>query len=319
MASTTTNIASGNDIIDGLITGFQWAVPASPTPFVVTYSFPTAASQLTGSGYGGAPGSGSGSETQSFSECTTAQKDAYRAIFALFALIFEVDFHEITETDSTHSDMRVSRTGENVVPGAAAWTYPVGGGARPGDIWIKTGGSADSTMRHANESAAIGDPVPSNRDFIFWCIMSNRTYEGEAAGNHGEVSAGHFPMTLGYGEVLALRYMYGGAKANPFGAGSVHRVDPTTGAWIVDDMVIVQSSIAKTLFTLIGGATDSFDKSDFPGATLNLSAEGITTLDSGLLVTHNTTVAGNMISAGDFTAEAAAVTGRIAGSLGLRI
>ena len=86
---------TGNINIDALLGSYKWAVSN------LTYSFPTSAS-FYGSNYG------SGETTNGFGTLNAQQQAAARAAFTQMSAVANVTFTEITETSTTHADLRLA-------------------------------------------------------------------------------------------------------------------------------------------------------------------------------------------------------------------
>src|SRR4051794_20131410 len=97
MTSTSTYSPTGNSYVDGVLIGVKWAVSS------LTYSFPTSGS-FYGTGYGG------GEPLNNFAPLNSVQQDAIRAALGMYAAVSNVSFTEVTESASTHADLRYAES-----------------------------------------------------------------------------------------------------------------------------------------------------------------------------------------------------------------
>ena len=112
---------SGDQSIDGLLSGVQWSGHA------VTFSFPADGAFYDGyAGVGLEPATG-------FESLTAAQMQVVRKVLSIYASIANITFTEITETATEHADIRFGRS--DALPADYAWSrYPDGGPG--GDVWL---------------------------------------------------------------------------------------------------------------------------------------------------------------------------------------
>ncbi len=89
MTATSGVSATGDQRIDGLISGVKWGVSN------LTYSFPTSADYY---GYSG--------EKSTFGVLSDTAQDAVRDILEQFSAVANITFNEITETDTDHATLR---------------------------------------------------------------------------------------------------------------------------------------------------------------------------------------------------------------------
>src|SRR5262245_5658840 len=94
MAGTTGVAASGNQDIDGLISGIKWNTTT------LTYSFPTSRLQYN---YTGEP-------TDNFEAFNPQQKAVVRGFYQIIESVTNLHFNEITESLNTHADLRFGMT-----------------------------------------------------------------------------------------------------------------------------------------------------------------------------------------------------------------
>src|SRR5262245_13797276 len=106
MTATASVPRSGNQDIDGLLSGVKWAVSS------LTFSFPTSASVYE-------PGSDPSNELKTFAPLNAAQQDDVRWVLQQYASVCNVTFTEITETSTTHADLRYAGSDAP----STAWAY----------------------------------------------------------------------------------------------------------------------------------------------------------------------------------------------------
>ena len=100
MASVTTVTWTGNQDIDGLLTGYKWAQTS------LTYSFPA-----DGSFYGSHYATTNTQNTTGFAQLNAAQQDAARSVFAQYQAVSGLTFTEMEETATQHATLREAQSG----------------------------------------------------------------------------------------------------------------------------------------------------------------------------------------------------------------
>jgi serralysin len=131
--------------LDALLSGGYWAhTPGTTTQ--LEFSFMT-----------GAPGYASGSEVSGFAQMTADQKSAVRDILDVFERYLDVQFTEVTDSD-TGIDLRFGRcpqssAGYAYLPGSPGFPAQPGDNQEEGDVWIATGLDA------FNSGLAPGEPL----------------------------------------------------------------------------------------------------------------------------------------------------------------
>ena len=118
MPAVATYGATGSPNLDGLLSGIKWGVAT------LTYSFPTSGS-FYGAGYG------NGENAKGFEAFTAAQQTAVKAALANIAAVANLTFKQVTESASTHGDLRYA---ESDLP-STAWGYYPTTAAVGGDMW----------------------------------------------------------------------------------------------------------------------------------------------------------------------------------------
>jgi serralysin len=266
MAATSTIGKTGNLYIDGILSGTRWGV------LTLTYSFPASAS------YYGSP-YGSGEPSSGFEAMTPAQQTAIRAVLAQYSAVANVKFTQVTETSSTHGDIRFAET--NLTN--TAWGYFPSTRAEGGDVWFNNsqnlfespvkGNYAYFTMlhevghamglKHTHEVSGLFGLMPGDRDSIEYTVMSYRSYVGAST------SVGYANETYGYAQSLmmfdiaALQKMYG-ANFTTNSGNTTYSWSPTTGEMFVNGVGQGTPGANRILLTVWdGGGTDTYDFSNY--------------------------------------------------------
>src|SRR5689334_15242657 len=118
MASTVTVVRTGNQDIDGVLSGSSWS------DLNLTYSFPTKASYY-GSSYG------KGEPLDNFGTLNASQAQVTRDVFAMIASVTNLNFKEVSETSTNHATLRLANS-DRPFP---AWTYLPDASNEAGDTW----------------------------------------------------------------------------------------------------------------------------------------------------------------------------------------
>ncbi len=258
---------SGDAYVDGLMSGRAWNAST------LTFSFPASAS-FYGSGYGdGEPYSG-------FQAFNAAQQSATKAVLAQVASVVRLDFAAVTETASTHGDLRFAETSRV----STAWGYYPSTDPEGGDTWYSASGTYDSPrlgnyawltllheighalgLKHPHEASGAFGAQPADRDSLEYTVMSYRSDVGAAADYYRNGSSS-YPQTLMMLDIAALQKMYGADYSTNAG-DTVYRWSPTTGQMFVDG-VGQAAPIGNKIFMTVwdGGGSDTFDFSAYTGA-----------------------------------------------------
>ena len=138
MPSTASVTPTGDPYVDGVLSGVKWGVTS------LTFSFPTDPSYY-GSSYG------AGSEpTNGFKAFTTIQQDAVRAALQMYSAVANVTFTEVTESATTHGDLRYAESNNP----STAWAYYPSTSEKGGDVWAN------------NSTHWYDNPVKGNYAFL---------------------------------------------------------------------------------------------------------------------------------------------------------
>ncbi len=274
MPATSTISPTGNDYVDGVLSGTKWAVTS------LTFSFPSSAS-FYGSGYGsGEPGS-------NFEALNSVQMNAVRGILADYSAVANITFTEITETSTQHADIRLA---ESDKPGTA-WAYYPSTAAAGGDAWFNnTKGYYDNPLlgtyaytsflhelghalglKHPHEVSGSFRAMPLDKDSLEYSVMSYRSYTGQSTSGGYTNANGSYPQSLMMYDIAALQKMYG-ANFNTNSGTTAYSWDPNTGEMFINGAgqgAAAQNKIFLTIWD--GGGTDTYDFSNYTtGVTVDL-------------------------------------------------
>ena len=217
---TTTISQPSDSYIAGMVYDNQWTFSGARK--VIDFSFPTATSQYTHD-----TGSYGGGELSTFSALSTTQKNYMRRVLFNIAIECNLEFVEITETDTVHAELRYANTTTNLA-GASAFTYLIAsdsGDHASGDTWFSAsllanpvnGNFAGFVMHHEPghglglDHASNGNAftnIPSDRDTMNWTVMSYRVFQGNTPGS-GFTLTNEYPQQLGPYDILAYQFLYG--------------------------------------------------------------------------------------------------------------
>lgn len=274
---------SGNAYVDGILGDYKWGTSN------LTYSFPTSAS-FYGSYSSGEPSS-------NFGALNAAQIQAAKAAFASYAAIANLTFTQVTESSTTHGDLRVAMSD---LP-ATAWGYYPSTAASGGDVWMnKSTGYYNSPVKgnyayisflhEIGHAFGLEHPqdnnMPSSRDSIEYTVMSYRSYVGAPLQNYTNETWG-FAQTLMMYDIAAIQHMYG-ANFTTNAGSSVYTWSPTTGQMSINGVGQGAPGGNRILMTVWdGGGVDTYDLSNYstnlkidlnPGAWTTTSAEQLARL-----------------------------------------
>ena len=291
MAVETTQGATGNAQVDGLLSGYKWSG-------VVSFSFPDSAADY--------PAYPNPTAVQYFSSVSALQRQAAINAFNLVSGYTNLDF---VNNGTGGADMRIGQTSDPATGTAYAY-YPIASvGGVGGDVWFGVqydyrtalpGNYAYATMLHEIGHALglkhpheVGGPariaLPGSRDALEFTIMSYRSFPGGPMTGYtnGPVD---FPTTYMMNDIAALQAMYGADFTTQSG-DTVYAWSPTTGALTLNG-VLQGAPAGNRIFMTVwdGGGKDTYDFSAYttsvrvdlnPGASSLLSAGQTASLGYG--------------------------------------
>ena len=273
--------------IDGVLMGIKWASTS------LTFSFPGSASNY-GSPY---PNDEPSNNFKAYN--TTTQKAAVRAVLQMYADATGLTFTEITETDSTHADIRYAMSDAP----STAWGYYPTISSEGGDIWFNNsthhydnpviGNYAWLTIIHEtghalglkHPHAVVGNfgAMSTATDALENTVMSYRSYIGGGTSGYTNASDS-YPQTPMLFDLAALQHNYG-ANYTTRNGDTTYKWSPTTGALQIDG-VSQGTPTGNKVFSTIwdGGGNDTYDFTDYSTPpSVDLSPEAwITTVSTQL-------------------------------------
>ena len=212
---------SGNPIVDGLLTGTQWASGS------LTYSFPTTMSYWSTAPDAYGPSTGTAGPWSAFyAPLPTGAQFAVRSALEAWASVARLNFAPSVDTQATVGDLRFAYTVDAFMTGADAYAYSPGSGPRAGDVWFNPNGGPgsefwfDGSYNFLTALHEIGHAIGLKHPFATgvtnvklldpaldhrgWTVMS---YSSAGVGLSGSYSLQPTtPMVL---DILAVQYLYG--------------------------------------------------------------------------------------------------------------
>jgi Ca2+-binding RTX toxin-like protein len=263
----TTQGATGNAQVDGLLSGYKWTG-------VISYSFPDSAADY--------PSYPNPTAVQYFSAVSALQQQAAINAFNLVASYTNAQF---VNNGTNIADMRIGQTSDPSTGTAYAY-YPVASvGGVGGDVWFGVrydyrnalpGNYAYQTMLHEighglglKHAQEAGGParvaVPADRDSLEFTVMSYRSFPGGPLTGYTNGSV-DFPTTYMMNDIAALQAMYG-ANFNTQSGDTVYAWSPTTGALTLNG-VLQGTPAGNRVFMTVwdGGGKDTYDFSAYATA-----------------------------------------------------
>ncbi|MCB1547866.1 MAG: M10 family metallopeptidase C-terminal domain-containing protein, partial [Hyphomicrobiaceae bacterium] len=263
-AGTSGVSASGNQDIDGLLRGIKW------TSGSLTFSFPDQASFY---GY-------TGERDNNFEALNTVQKNAVREIYEYYSSVANLTFTEITETSTTHADLRFAMSNSP----STAWAYYPSTAEQGGDAWFGNAGTTYDNpqkgnyayhtfmheighalgLKHGHDTGVYG-ALPQDHDSQEYSIMTYRSYVG-SPGSYYSVANGHGVQSLMLDDIAALQYMYG-ANYNHNSGNTVYSWSTSTGQMFINGAGETAPGANKIFVTVWdGGGIDTYDFANYTTA-----------------------------------------------------
>jgi hypothetical protein len=261
--------STGNQDINGILSGVRW------TPNSLTFSFPSSAS-FYGSNYGeGEPNNG-------FAQLNSTQQSVVRTIFQNYSAVANLTFTEITETASTHADLRFAKS---LVP-STAWAYYPWTGAEGGDSWYRNSSTYNNPvkgnyayltfvheighalgLKHGHETDTYG-AMTTAHDSMEYSVMTYRGYVGApTSGGYTNETWGYTQSLMMY-DIAALQTMYG-ANYNTNSGNTTYNWSQTTGELFVNGVGQGAPGGNRIFMTIWDG--NGFDVYNFSNYTTNVT------------------------------------------------
>ena len=291
--TTKTISATGDQLVDGLISTYAWGGTS------VTYAFPTLTSSY----------SYTDETSNNFTSVSTAQKNA--ALFAMEKSYgtaandgFSVEgFTNLDFSADKDASTATLRFAQSDTPDTAYAYYP-GTYDEAGDIWFGTeyagtsedyrtptaGNYAWHTMihelghalglKHGHETDTFG-ALPSQNNSVEYSVMTYNSYIGGSGYYYEQFGA---PQTFMMADIAALQHMYGADYTTNSG-NTVYKWTPTSGNTLVNGKVAIDPG-ANRIFATIwdGGGNDTYDLTAYKtGLQIDLRAGGFSMFDEDQL------------------------------------
>lgn len=294
-ASGTVVSASGNPLIDGMLSGLAWNGTA------LGYSFPTATSSYNSTTY---TLYGSGELTSAFAAVSPQMAAVVRAVlegtpsgtgtavmtYGSYESFTNLNFTEGTTTSAiAAAELRYARSG---APNPTAWGYYPDSTEIGGDVWFGTVTAFNTPLpgswsyvtaihetghalglKHPHENGVNGTgALPSANDSLEFTVMSYRSYVGApTSGGYTNETYG-YPTTPMMLDIQALQYLYGADYTTNSG-NTTYSWSPTTGEMFVDGVGQGAPGANRIFLTIWdGGGRDTYDMSNYTnGVSIDLT------------------------------------------------
>ena len=291
--STTANVAaSGDALIDGLISGVKWNGS-------ISYGFTTSASQYQ-TGYDtDANNNGISAQNEGFSAFTIAQMSVIHAALnadsgsaaSSFLSVEGFTNLNITQVAGSNAGTATIRLANSDDASTAYAYYPndsiYGGDSFFGNRYDGTsftlkapeaGNYAWHTaihemghslgLKHGHTSGFGNAALPAQFDSIEFSVMTYRSYVGDPLDGGYSYELWGAPQTFMIADIAALQHMYG-ADFTANAGDSVYSWNPLTGESLVNGQVAIDPG-GNRIFSTIwdGGGIDTYDMSNYTDASL---------------------------------------------------
>jgi serralysin len=307
--TSATVTASGNQLIDGLLTGVKWAGGS------ITYTDPDAAGDYQPGYFVDVNGNSISAQNEGFSHISAGQLLAVHYALnvsnytqPLGAAGFSVE--GFTGLDITYGGanlgtgtIRVANTSDNLY----GYTYYPANSIYGGDAWMGTNirspvqGNYDWNntihelghalgLKHGHEAGGPANvALPADHDSLEFTVMTYRSYIGAPLTGYTN-GTWDYPQTYMMLDIQALQYMYG-ADFSVNSGDTTYTWSPTTGQSFVDGNLATNpgsgiGGAANRIFMTIwdGGGVDTYDLSNYTTSmTIDLRPGEWSTFDAAQL------------------------------------
>ena len=314
---------SGRQDTDAVLIGSKYTVSN------LTFSFPTQGKFYDDQGYP------NNSEPDKLVVFNDMQQDAARYAFNLISSYTNLTFTEITETNNTHANIRMSQTNDFSV-GSAYGNFP-SASLQAGDIWFgrtnqpfyltpQPGNWGQATIMHEIghtmglkhgqddysdldltgyiDGNKNGDPrygsvaLTADHDGQDWSLMTYRSDPDNFISFEGE--GFNQPQTYMQNDIAALQFMYG-ANFNTQGGNTVYTWNDQTGVMSIDGVAQATPTSNKISMTLWdGNGIDTYNLSNYTtDLAIDLRPGEFSTFSEEQLVNHRAYSGGKALAEGN--------------------
>lgn len=287
--ATSSTAAKGDNNIDGLLIGTQWASTSVSYSFTDTFDFRWTVFPIAfdytdyEAGY-----SQAAVHDASFQMFNATQQAAARDWIATAGEYFNVSMlspNDLTGASDRDATIRMAMSSD---PGTAYGYYPAGS-VEAGDIWVNNGGTYNNPiigtyayhtighelghalgLKHGHELGGVNNvAMNADRDSMEFSIMTYRSYIGGPLTGYSN-EAGGFAQTLMMYDIAAIQHMYG-AWFGYNDTDTTYTFSTTTGEMFVNGIgqgTPYTNDIFRTIWD--GNGIDTYDFSNY---TTNLSID----------------------------------------------
>lgn len=291
----TTVAASGNQLIDGLLTGLKWSLTN------LTYSNPDAASDYQAGYFVDRNNNTISAQNEGFAQISAAQLQAVH--FALSSSIQTQAAGALGFSVSAFTGLNITYAGAgtgnatlryaNTTDNATGLGYYPSSSIYGGDGWLGSSIQNPITgnygynntiheightlgLKHGQDSSGGGTlpnfgPLPTNYDSLEFTVMTYRSYVGDPlVGGYSNEQFG-YPQSFMMLDIAALQYMYG-ADFTTNAGNTTYTWNPSTGVTSVDGVAALTPGGNRIFATIWdGGGFDTYDLSNYTtGVQINL-------------------------------------------------
>ncbi|MCP2732171.1 M10 family metallopeptidase [Limnofasciculus baicalensis] len=278
--STATVTATGNNNIDGLLSGVKWASTS------ISFSFTDSINDYE-SGY-----PDRASHAASFQTLNATQRNVARAWIGNGGAFFNISLlspFELTGTSDRNATIRMAMSDHPASIGAAAYARYPGNTVEAGDVWFNRTDNNSPVignfayyafghelghalgLKHGHETGGVRNvAMNSDRDSMEFSIMTYRSYVGHPGTGGPTNETWGYAQSLMMYDIAAIQHMYGAW----FGYNSTntnYTFSTTTGEMFVNGVGQGTPGANRVFRTIWDG--NGIDTYDFSNYTTNLSID----------------------------------------------